>query len=365
MGAVVERQRAKKYGSRKNIFRLRFDALFKKEANGLYTSTPLEQKTFRADVEALLCQAAVRKQVKWETITPFLASHHDAAAGAAGAAGAQVAEGEQVVGGAPAYAAVGGRVVPAYEGASGGASRCGILAFLGTHPALTSPTMSEGPMGGAAGFIPVDAGIPLHEGSALRETPMGAAAVSIPGDAGIPLHDRIPRREGPMGGAAGSSPVDVGIPLHEGSPHREGPMGGAAGSSPVDAGIPLHEGSPRREGPMGGIPLHDRTPPREGPMGGAAGSSRVDEEMQLDDESARKKVLTYTNPHPVALTSRGCLEDIDWHSDAADAMFVSRNSGAGRPRAMCARPSATRSPTSCLGFASCSLPRESRTALAR
>jgi len=229
-------------------------------------------------------------------------------------------------------------------------------------------------------------------------------------------------------------------------------MGGAAGSSPVDAGIPLHEGSPRREGPMGGIPLHDRTPPREGPMGGAAGSSPVDEEMQLDDESARKKVLTYTNPHPVALTSRGrirlilpdyllegqvciahvllavldqlvwlglealrvfgrpphshlsasprspsrmrdvcgvCVScrrlptsthpahkirltqscrpsaDIDWHSDAADAMFVSRNSGAGRPRAMCARPSATRSPTSCLGFASCSLPRESRTALAR
>ena len=142
-------------------------------------------------------------------------------------------------------------------------------------------------------------------------------------------------------------------------------MGGAAGSIPVDAGIPLHEGSPRREGPMGGIPLHDRTPTREGPMGGAAGSSPVDEEMQLDDESARKKVLTYTNPHPVALTSRGCLEDIDWHSDAADAMFVSRNSGAGRPRAMCARPSATRSPTSCLGFASCSLPRESRTSLAR
>ena len=153
MGAVVERQRAKKYGSRKNIFRLRFDALFKKEANGLYTSTPLEQKTFRADVEALLCQAAVRKQVKWETITPFLASHHDAAAGAAGAAGAQVAEGEQVAGGAPAYAAVGGRVVPAYEGASGGASRCGILAFLGTQPALTSPTMSGGPMGGSS---PVD-----------------------------------------------------------------------------------------------------------------------------------------------------------------------------------------------------------------
>ena len=60
-------------------------------------------------------------------------------------------------------------------------------------------------------------------------------------------------------------------------------MGGAAGSSPVDAGIPLHEGSPRREGPMGG----------------AAGSIPVDEDMQLDDESARKKVLTYTNPHPV------------------------------------------------------------------
>jgi len=69
MGGVVERQRAKKFGSLKNRFRVSFDKLFKAES-GLYTRQPINPETFRADVESLLCQAAVRGEVEKDTIGP-------------------------------------------------------------------------------------------------------------------------------------------------------------------------------------------------------------------------------------------------------------------------------------------------------
>ena len=237
MGGVVERQRAKKFGSLKNRFRVSFDKLFLKAESGLYTRQPINPETFRADVESLLCQAAVRGEVEKDTIRPFCA-------------GLPRAEGPPAVGGGAAAAARGSPAAaggPPYGGVKNAPPRIGIPRDASSSPVdmgdVLQPVTPEegspradGPMGGVAGAGALVA--PSRGG-------MGGVGVRTP----VKLSSR---REDPMGGIAGAG-AQV-------APSRGG-MGGSAELSPLDDVVTGEAGvrtpvlaSTRNEGPMGGFP---------------------------------------------------------------------------------------------------------------
>ena len=237
MGGVVERQRAKKFGSLKNRFRVSFDKLFLKAESGLYTRQPINPETFRADVESLLCQAAVRGEVEKDTIRPFCA-------------GLPRAEGPPAVGGGAAAAAGGSPAAaggPPYGGVKNAPPRIGIPRDASSSPVdmgdVLQPVTPEegspradGPMGGVAGAGALVA--PSRGG-------MGGVGVRTP----VKLSSR---REDPMGGIAGAG-AQV-------APSRGG-MGGSAELSPLDDVVTGEAGvrtpvlaSTRNEGPMGGFP---------------------------------------------------------------------------------------------------------------
>ena len=244
MGAVVERQRAKKFGSHKNRFRVSFDKLFLKAASGLYTREPINRETFRVDVESLLCQAAVRGEVKKDTIRPFCAGLQRAGGAAAAAGGpAAAAGGPPAAAGGPAYGGV--KNAPPRIGIPGNAS-CSPVEMGDMLQAVTpvegSPR-ADGPMGGVAGAV---VQVPPPRGD------MGGSAVLSPVPVVRTPVELSSRRQGPMGGVAGAGVQP---------PPQRGVMGGSAALSPVDdvvmgeAGVRTpDQASPRNEGPMGGFP---------------------------------------------------------------------------------------------------------------
>ena len=92
-------------------------------------------------------------------------------------------------------------------------------------------------MGGSAGVLPTEAGVPLVR--------------ALPAEAGVPVAGGTPDLSGRGGDVPGGLPTEVGVPVAGGTPDLSGRGGDVPGGLPTEVGVPVAGGTPDLSGRAG------------------------------------------------------------------------------------------------------------------